>query len=84
MFKRNRITPESAKSALREYKKIPIQFIEVSLSEALAIAYELNIYAYDAYFLDCAIRSKASLLSIDKTLLEKAEQIGISVKEILP
>ncbi len=82
MFKRKRITLETAQAAIAEYKKIPIQFVEVKLETTLELAKQLNIYAYDAYFLSCAKRFNAPLLSLDKSLLEKAENIGIKLKEV--
>ena len=42
----------------------------------------LNIYAYDAYILDCAIRYKASLLTLDKKLQSAAQKIKIATMEV--
>lgn len=82
MFKQNRLTVEQAVDALAIYKQIPVRFVEVELEEALQIANQLNIYAYDAYLLRCAQKQKAPLLSLDKTLLRLAKQLNLQVAEV--
>ena len=57
MFKRNRITLKQATGALAAYNQIPIRFYDVSLSTALDLARRLNVYAYDAYVIVCALGS---------------------------
>ncbi|VAW14008.1 FIG01041230: hypothetical protein, partial [hydrothermal vent metagenome] len=54
MFKRQKSSIKLAKKALKEYKKIPIKFIDVSLEKTLEISHAQNIYAYDAYLIQCA------------------------------
>ena len=44
MLKRNRISIENTKKALREYDKIPIQFYSIDLEKAINIAYDLKIF----------------------------------------
>ena len=82
MFKRKRLTIEEAKLALIEYKKIPIQFYDVTLEIALEYAYKYDIYAYDAYFLICADKLKLPILSLDNSLLLKAREAGLKVFEV--
>ncbi len=83
MFKKKRINYTSANLALREYRKIPIQFHEVDLESCLEISYQHNVYAYDAYFLICAKNLQVPLISLDKQLISKAKEIGIKVKEVV-
>jgi len=82
MFKRNRVTLEEALTAIEIYHQIPIRFIEVELEEALKIADELSIYAYDAYLLRSAIKYNLPLLTLDKGLKEQGERIGVKVIEV--
>lgn len=79
MFKRNRITLEESLEAIEIYKQIPIRLVEVELEEALGIAKQWNIYAYDAYLLRCAQKYNAALFSLDGTLLTIAEQFKLKV-----
>ena len=82
MFKRKRIDINLAKRALKYYQKIPLRFVEINLEESLEIAYNYSIYAYDAYFIECARIYKLPLLTLDNSLIEIAKKIGILTKEI--
>jgi len=53
----------------------------VDIYEALKIAIDNNIYAYDAYFLQCAKSLSCPLLTLDKNMKMIAKKIGISVLE---
>ena len=82
MFKRNKITLSQAKSAIDYYRKIPIRFIEIDLKNVLTISQENRIYAYDAYFIECAIKQKAKLLTLDNKLKSIAIKLNIETIEV--
>jgi len=82
MFKRQKSSLQLAIKALQEYKKIPIKFIEVSLAKALEVSHAKNIYAYDAYLIQCAQQTSTSLLTLDKRLKMTAEEMGINILEL--
>ena len=82
MFKRQAISIETAQKALAAYHSIPIKYIEVSLERTLNIAKEFNIYAYDAYLIQCAEQTSSHLLTLDKGLARTAKQMGIALLEI--
>lgn len=82
MFKRQKLNIELAKEALKEYKEIPIKFIEVDLDKTLEISYVQNIYAYDAYLIQCAQQTSTSLLTLDNQLKVTAEKMGINILEL--
>jgi predicted nucleic acid-binding protein len=82
MFKRNRITLEQAYSALEAFEKIPIQLCDINMTKSVELAYDLGIYAYDAYFIVCAQTYKSQLLSLDKGLVESAMKIGVKSLEV--
>ena len=84
MFKRRKISIDLAKQALAVYREIPIKFIDVPLEKTLEITYKYNMYAYDAYLIQCAQQTGTSLLTLDKGLKAAAERAGISVLEIKP
>jgi predicted nucleic acid-binding protein len=83
MFKRGRIDLSVACAAMSAFEGIPIRYVDVDFHRSLRLAHDLRIYAYDAYFLDCAERHHAPLLSLDTTLVGVARKIGIDVKEII-
>lgn len=82
MLRRGRITLHQALQAMGVYYRIPVRFTEVELEESLRIAAELNIYAYDAYLIRCALKYGTPLLSLDQKLLRVARAIGVDVIEV--
>jgi len=82
MLKRQRVTLEQAVEALETYLQIPVRFVEVELIDSLAIADELNLYAYDAYLLRCAAKYRSPLLTLDKKLILSAKSKKIPVLEL--
>ncbi len=84
MFKRKRLTPEEALQALIEYRKIPIRFLDVALDDAVTLAAQFAIYAYDAYFIACARTQALPLLTIDNGLKVAARAAGLKVVEVIP
>jgi predicted nucleic acid-binding protein len=82
MLKRNKVTLAQAQRAIEIYHTIPIRFVEVELDQALAIADQLKIYAYDAYLVRCAIRYKLPLISLDRALLKAAQEMKVDIIEV--
>jgi predicted nucleic acid-binding protein len=82
MFKRRRITVEQAIRAIRAYQRIPIRFVDVELADAVRIAHEQGIYAYDAYLIRCAAKYGAPLLSLDRGLVAAAQDAGAKILEV--
>ncbi len=82
MFKRKSSNIELAKMALAAYREIPVKFIDVSLEQALEISHALNIYAYDAYLIQCAQQTSTPLLTLDRGLKIAAEKMGIHILEV--
>jgi len=82
MLKRQRVTFEQAVEALETYLQIPVRFVEVELIDSLAIADELDLYAYDAYLLRCAAKYRSPLLTLDKKLILSAKSKKIPVLEV--
>ena len=77
MFKQNRLTLAEAKKGFVIFDGIPLRYIKPDFVNALKISKQANIYAYDAYFLDCAIRHKAPLLTLDRKLRTAAQHFNV-------
>ena len=82
MLKRNRIELDHALQAIAAYQQIPIRYVDVELEDTLAIAARYAIYAYDAYLIRCGLKFSAPLLSLDRGLLQVAEQAGVHTIEV--
>ena len=81
MFKRRAIGIKEAFQLLDAYTEIPIRMAEVGLKQAVELSGRLNIYAYDAYVLACAINQRAPLLTLDSGLRERARELKLDVLE---
>lgn len=82
MLKQHRVDLDEVRQGLSIFQSIPIRYLEVDLQNALSIAHSTNIYAYDAYFLDCATRLAAPLLTLDRPLRRAADKLGVPVLEV--
>jgi len=83
MFKRNRITLDEAKpAALAMYERMSIRFVDVKIVRSLELAEQLDMYAYDAYILACALDLDAPLLTLDKRLADAANVLGVQIVEV--
>jgi len=82
MFKQNRLTLDEAQKGLVIFESIPLRYIRPDFVNALRISKQANIYAYDAYFLDCAIRHKAPLLTLDRKLKTAAQNLNVEIMEV--
>lgn len=84
MLKRSRLTLEQAVDTIDVYNSISMEIVEINLKDAIRLAGKYNIYAYDAYILQCAIEYELPLISLDKDLVEFAKREGIQVIEVTP
>ena len=81
MIKRKQLTEEEALNAQATASKIPVRLVNVDILSALKLAIEFNIYAYDAYFLQCAKSMSCPLLTLDKKMKQVAKILNIQVLE---
>ena len=82
MFKQKKLTFEEAKKGLSIFRGIPLRYIEPDFVMALKLSKQVNICAYDAYFLECAIRRKAPLLTLDRKLKASAQGLNVETMEV--
>lgn len=62
-------------------QKIPVRLVPVKIFDAMKIAVRFNIYAYDAYYVQCCIENKLPLISLDTRMCDVAKKLGIKVVE---
>jgi predicted nucleic acid-binding protein len=82
LLKRQRLTSEEILSVWEATQKIPVDLRRVDIRSALKIASQFNIYAYDAYFLICAISLRCPLLTLDRRMNEVAKNLDIRIMEV--
>ena len=81
MVKRKQITDVEAMSALATANNIPVRLQSVDIQKALKLAIEFNIYAYDAYFIQCAKAMSCPLLTLDRKMRQVSIKLGIEIIE---
>ena len=82
MFKRRAIKLGQAVKLLDAYRQVSIRLVTPSLEQAVELSSSLNIYAYDAYVLACAVNQRAPILSLDRGLIERARAVGVDCLEV--
>ncbi|MDA8141683.1 MAG: type II toxin-antitoxin system VapC family toxin [Desulfobacteraceae bacterium] len=83
MLKRNALNADEVLSAWQVVQHIPVDLRHVDIAAALKIASHFGIYAYDAYFLECAQRLRSPLLTLDRGMRRIAKELGIIILEPL-
>jgi predicted nucleic acid-binding protein len=81
MVKRKQLTTAEAQTALDITNHIPVRLIRVDIAQALQLALQYNLYAYDAYFLHCAKTLSCPLLTLDRRMRDVAVAIGLELLE---
>ncbi|MEW6364932.1 MAG: type II toxin-antitoxin system VapC family toxin [Acidobacteriota bacterium] len=82
MLRRRRLGLAEAQRGLAIFQGIDLRLVAVDLGRCVTIAHETGIYAYDAYFLDCAGRHAAPLLTLDHALERAAKKVGVKLLEV--
>jgi predicted nucleic acid-binding protein len=62
-------------------QRIAVSLVSVKIHDAMKIALRFNIYAYDAYYLQCCLENKLPLISLDDRMCDIAGSLGIKVVE---
>lgn len=81
MLKKNTLKANEVVSAWEIVRDIPVDLRRIDMKTALKIATKFSIYAYDAYFLECAQSLRSPLLSLDRGMKRVARGMGIPVLE---
>jgi len=81
MMKKRVLKANEVVSSWEIIQHIPVDLRDVDITSALKIAIKFNIYAYDAYFLECALSLRSPLLTLDLGMKRIARQMGIAIWE---
>jgi predicted nucleic acid-binding protein len=79
MMKKKIIEKERMINAFEYFKRIHIKTIPIDIKSALKIAWNYNIYAYDACYLESAVRLNLPLLTFDGAMIRIGKELGISI-----
>lgn len=81
MVKRQRLSTAQACSALAAARSIPVRLLDVDIADALKLATDFRLYAYDAYFLKCARSVPAPLLTLDRHMRQVTAELQIPLMD---
>jgi len=81
MMKKNVLKKTEVASAWDILQQIPVDLRQTDIKSALGIAIKFNIYAYAAYFLQCASNLRSPLLTLDLGMKRVAREMGITILE---
>ena len=81
MMKKNTLEKEEIEAAWDIVQQIPVDLRPTDIKYALRIAIEYNLYAYDAYFLECAQNLRSPLLTLDIGMQRVAWEMDITILE---
>jgi predicted nucleic acid-binding protein len=84
MFKQKRISLDQGVALWTQCRNVPIRLLEVRLEDCICLAAARNIYAYDAYVIQCGLETGQPILSLDGGLRQAARQAGAEVWEVTP
>lgn len=82
MMKQDRIEVEEARKGLQIFDRIPLRYVHIDMENVMSIAAKSSTYAYNAYFLDCAVRHRAPLLTLDLAMKKTAGKLGINLLNV--
>ena len=82
MMKKGVLSPGQVTNAWDAVQAIPVELREINIRSALDIAVRFGIYAYDAYFRECALCLRLPLLTLDKKMQLVAKHLSLQVLEI--
>lgn len=81
MMKKGTLHSDEIQTSWEIIQRIPVELRRIDIKSALNIAARFNIYAYNAYFLECADNLKCPLITLDQSMQRTAREMGILVLE---
>jgi len=81
MLKRGVISAAEVPAAWDAVQAIPVDLRGLHVPAALTLAVRFGIYAYDAYFLECALNLRLPLLTLDRCMKHVARELSIQIVE---
>jgi len=82
MYRRERLNLVQCSEVLNQFLGIPVRLVQINLENALSIALKNRIYAYDAYYLDIAMRLGKPLMTLDSSMRNVAVELGLKILEV--
>lgn len=82
MVRRKVVSERELAAAWDAAAAVPVELATIDTRSALLLAGHFRIYAYDAYFLQCALDARSPLLTLDGGMKSVAKKLDIKLLEI--
>jgi predicted nucleic acid-binding protein len=76
MLKRGTLLRDEVTAAWNAVQAISVELCTLDIRRALDLAGRFGIYAYDAYFLECAMSLRLPLMSLDRGMKHVARELS--------
>lgn len=80
--KRHLLNDIEVMEAYNGFTKLFLDYQKVDIKKALIIACQYLIYAYDAYYLEVAVRKNLPLMTLDERMKKVALDLKLTVLEV--
>ncbi len=77
--RKGRLTEREVLKAFGVSQRIAVRLLPVKIYDAMKLALKFNMYAYDAFYLQCCLETKLPLISLDHRMCEVATSLFIKV-----
>lgn len=77
-----RLTATAAQAGWAAYETVPLRLMDVDIGQAVALAAEVGLYAYDAYMLVLARSRGLPILTLDTKLQAATRDLGLELVEL--
>ena len=77
--RKGRLTEREVLKAFGISQRIAVRLLPVKIYDAMKLALKFNIYAYDAFYLQCCLETKLPLICLDNRMREVAATLSIKV-----
>jgi predicted nucleic acid-binding protein len=81
LVRRKLLTEAQLAAAWDAVAAVPVELAPVDVRAALLLAGHFQIFAYDAFFLQCALETKSPLLTLDRGMKHVAKQLNLTLVE---
>lgn len=82
LVRRKRVTVSELPDLWASVGAVPVELASIDVRAASVLAGKLGIYAYDAYFLQCAWEAHVPLLTLDSGMRHAAGELRIPLVEL--
>lgn len=82
LYRRGLLNASQLHAAWDATRRIPVECRAVDVRRALSLAAEHRIYAYDAYFIECALQHRCPLLTLDRKMRAVSEAVKVEVMKV--